>query len=336
MNRLCKIWLLRLIRCSKIILSVSTVCVINACTLDDYRDLCCAGNTSMRYTYLPYGHEQFTDYIYSLHHYLFDASGVYIRELNPGENLQNQPLLLNEGHYTMITIGNLSEKTKLQHMGNPNLEVFTLSSCQQYPYSDSSGSGATDLDNGDELYWGIKSFMVDLDGLATGIERENEDYVAGMVTHMNNIHCHLRVKVEWSNIPPYTGDYEMELDGVPSGYSLHPNLATNADGFIVPQGIDYTSHKIRVPLKARELNGEFITLRISDDHIPILRILFNDRKVAPDIDLYKAFLIWGWHPSRIHVQKYAIRILIKSDGSADLFPSFDSSIDDWIDGGSFG
>ena len=304
---------------------------LQGCSLEDDRDLCCRGMMSMQYVYRPYGQDQITDYITSLRHYLYTDGGDFVCELPPGADFRYQPLDLPEGCYAMVTVGNSTERaTSLGHPeGTPSLDALRLD------HIDRHTPDGPHFGNTDELYWGAKRFVVDADGKAVGIGRSGwED--ADMVTQMNNIHCHLRVRVEWSNAPPYIGTYDMELEGVATGYSLHPDRASEAEGFIVPRGDNRSTHRISVPLRSRELDGEFVTLRYEDGRLPVLRILFGGEKVSPDIDLAKAFKEWGLHPSRTHVQKYKLLLQLRSDGSAFLYPSLDGSIEDWIDGGSFG
>ena len=293
-----------------------------ACTLDDPRDLCCPDSSAMLYTYRPYGTEAFTEYISSLRHFLYDSEGYYISEVPPGEDLQYQALDLPEGSYTMITIGNCGAATSLNHSTAAGLHDFALS--------------CTD-DTADELYWGVSRFAIDSHGLATDLtpDRALPGY-SRLTTPMNNIHCHLTIRVEWANLPERIGTYEIELSGVPGRYNLHPDLAGCAGGFTVPLHDTLTVHRQRVPMDALELNTEFITLRYTDESIPTLRLWFDGHRMGPDIDLARAFRTWGWYPSRVHVQKYTVNIRIYGDGRAEVSPHIGASVDDWIDGGTFG
>lgn len=297
-----------------------------SCSLEDTRDLCCDSGNAMRYSYRPYGAEAFDDYIGTLRHLLFDAGGDFLGELPPGENLKYQPLALGQGEYTMVTVANASDITILNHTDISHIGELTLSAGASH---DPEGVYRA---NTDELYWGVKRFSVSAMGLAMDVSRLSR---AIPVTYMNNIHCHLKIKVEWSNMPEHIGEYEMELDGVPDRYSLHPERSGEAGGFTVPPGIRTGTHRIRVPLRSRELDGEFVTLRYSNDCIPVFRLFFDSEKVSPDIDLARAFDTWGWRPSDTHVQNYEILIQMNSDGSADIFPNIEASVADWVNGGSF-
>ncbi len=308
----------------------AVMCALCGCSLDDDRDLCCPERLTMNYVYRPTGVEVFGDHIFSLRHFLFGESGEYIGELPPGADLQRQPLDLREGIYTMVTVGNSSGNTLHEHGDDRMLGQFTLS----------HASGPA---NADELFWGVKRFMVNTDGL--GIElrsRDSDEPETGevrnrLLTEMNNIHCHLSVTVEWANRPTHIGVYDMELTGVPSRYSLHPDDASQtADGFTVPGHRETADHRLRVPLRQLELQAEFVTLRYTDEAIPTLRISFDGEPAAPDIDLGKAFRTWGWRPSATHVQEYRILVRIISPDRADVYPQVRGSVEDWVNGGSFG
>ena len=84
--------------------------IATSCQLEDERDLCCPEPLTMHYVYRPDGTDVFRDNILSLRHFLFDNEGAFICELPAGETLNRQPLELNTGTYTMITIGNMTDK----------------------------------------------------------------------------------------------------------------------------------------------------------------------------------------------------------------------------------
>ena len=300
-----------------------------ACSVDDDRDLCCARTNVMRYSYRPTGREEFHGHIRSLRHLLYDGHGRFMRELDPGPELQEQSLDLPEGSYTILTLGNLLSSHSLLHADQP-----IISSLELHPADARVAREA--LGNADELFWGVRHFDIDTNGMITdtGPDRRWDDYTLP-TTEMNNIHCHLRVVVEWNNIPDYYGDYAMELTGVPTAYRLDPGSAGKADGFIVPPHHTEGIHRMCVPLEADMLDGELVTLRYTDKVIPTLRLYHEDEQIGPTIDLKKAFREWGWYPSRVHVQEYAVRVRLFGDGSAEVSPLIEGSIVDWINGGYF-
>ena len=306
--------------------------ILTGCQLEDDRDMCCPGPLTMHYVYRPDGTDVFSDNILSLRHFLFDAGGIFVRELPPGEKLNRQPLELNAGTYTMITIGNMTDITSHDHGSSHLIDQFTLSHTARNRKRESAYA------NTDELFWGVKHFAVDADGRGHDIVKEGEALSTNrLTTPMVNIHCHLKVTVEWVGRPPYIGSYEMELAGVHTQYSLDPgNASLTADGLNVPAGDKAETYSLNVPLRQLGLREEFVTLRYTDTQIPTLRIKYDGHPVVPDIDLGKAFRTWGWRPSATHVQDYEILLRVINENRVDLLPMVEGSVADWVNGGSFG
>lgn len=292
--------------------------LFGSCSLEDTRDECC-GNLIMKYSYQPYEMEAFETNIHSLRHFLFDASGGYIGEMPSGTTLTRQSLNLDAGDYTMVTVGNLSEKTCCEPAlvgGLDSLKLFVAQQFEQQPDCHS---------NSDELYWGVKDFSVD--------ETKRNEYI----TYMSNIHCRLEIRVFWYNIPPYIGDYVIELKSVPVGYTLNPEHSHSVNGFSMPDTTGRVgSYRLRVPLLSQELYGRFITLRYGEGLIPVFRLWYEDKAITQEIDLARAFRSWGWFPERAHVQAYRIQIQLFSNGKVEVSPWSDVSIEDWVNGGTFG
>ena len=312
--------------------SLSFTVILSGCTLNDDRDLCCYDTLTMHYTYRPQGAEAFCENIFSLRHFLFDADGIFIRELPPGEDMQYQPLGLGAGTYTMITVGNMSDISTHEHGTEQSLVQFLLR------HTALNRNNQSAFTNTDELFWGTKRFTIGSDGKGTELSDSRIGYASNrLVTEMSNIHCHLNVTVEWTNRLPHVGTYEMELSGVHTRYSLDPRNATQtADGFDIPAGDNPQAYRLDVPLRQLELRAEFVTLRYTDTTIPTLSIRFGDESIIPDIDLGKAFRTWGWRPSATHVQEYNILLRVINENRVDVLPMVEGSVVDWGNGGSFG
>lgn len=306
--------------------------ILSGCQLEDDRDLCCPGPLTMHYVYRPEGADVFSDNILSLRHFLFDDGGVYISELPPGEKLNRQPLELPAGKYTMITIGNMTDITSHRHGSEGLLNQFSLFHTSRNKKRESAYA------NTDELFWGVKHFAVDAEGRGLEVSKDGGGAASNrLTTQMVNIHCHLKVTVEWANRPPYVGNYDMELAGVDTRYSLDPaTTSLTADGLDVPSGDGAETYCLNVPLRQLELRAEFVTLRYTDTQIPTLRIKFDGASVIPDIDLGKAFRAWGWRPSATHVQDYEILLRVINENRVDLMPMVEGSVADWVNGGNFG
>lgn len=181
--------------------SVAGLCLLLcACSLEDDRDICC-GNIRMEIRYVPYGVEELATYIRSLRHFVFDAGGRFVREIPSGEPIRMLRFSLPDGDYTLLTLGN-AESPLAFEAGDRTLATLEMELAGLTP----SGEYL----DADELYWGVCRMHVD------GSRQQT------FTTYMNNIHCHLHVKVMWHNMPEDVGAYRMEIGQVPVG--LAPNL----------------------------------------------------------------------------------------------------------------
>lgn len=284
------------------------------CAIDDDRDICC-NNTLMEFKYIPYGIEELTSYIHSFRHLVFDAEGRFVCEILHDGDLHRQRFDLPEGDYTMISLGNADQELAFDASDHTLRSLEMELVCR-------SGEGS--YMNADELFWGVCPMHI-------GKGNNNR-----FVTYMNNIHCHLHIKVMWYNMPNDVGDYRMELSQVPVGYALDPERSYTINDKILPadNGMRAT-HVQMVPLKAQELQTEFITLRYGDDSIPVFRLWFGERPVTNAIDLSRAFRTWGWRPSATAVQEYRIQLTIYSNGTVEVKPWIDADVEDWQNGGTF-
>lgn len=285
------------------------------CSLDDDRDVCC-DNLRMEFRYVPYGIEELPTYIHRMRHFVFDASDRFVCELPSGPDLRLLRFKLPPGEYTMLTVGNLESRMEFRS-GDRSLKTLEM---ELLEFTESGNCR-----NSDELYWGFCRFRV-VRGPAQRF-----------VTYMNNIHCHLHIKVLWHNMPEYVGDYRMELQDIPRGYRLDPSQSRAVSDKVVPAiNGRLCTHELEVPLRSQELRAEFVTLRYTSDYIPVFRLWFGDRAVTGPIDLRRAFRTWGWNPDATAVQEYRIQLTLFSDGAVEVRPWIDADVEDWQNGGTFG
>lgn len=292
-----------------------------SCSLDDDRDLCC---NRARMTYrLTYDNiDYFSERIDSLRCYLFsiDSTGRshYMGRMYVDEEKPNQVDLgmLDEGEYGMIAIGDLDDYG--------TLDSISLGAEFLHFRADDFFRETKALDNGDPIYWGAERFVIEKNG--------DNDFV----TELSNIHCHLRVKVEWQGLPPYEDNYYLQLSGVWDGYYMYPEDAEEKGGKLYPE---YSGGVRSVvcgePLRQQALFAEFVTLRYSDDYIPSIKLWNGKTELTRAIDLKPVFREWGWYPDKTAIQEYEISLFIYRDGSVVIRPYLDVGINDWIDGGDF-
>lgn len=290
------------------------------CSLEDDRDLCCGINT-MSYTYHNAGAEYFDRVIEKMEYHLFDSVGLYLHRLRPCCGKWDRLSLegLSPGRYTIVALANLEGYGSLYGHVSSGLDLFRLEVDSMF---DSKGSFCS----GDSLYWGERSFCIE-----EGVKRN-------FTTEMNNIHCRLRVKVEWERLPQYPDGYRFCLEGIGCGVGLHKDGNTHATGgHIFPCVSDYSGKMMKdVSLYRLGLDEEMYTLRYTNEHIPVFWLYNGDTPIVGPIDLKRAFREWGWNPDSDVEQDYTLRMKIRVDGSIIVNPGLEGTVSDWIDGGYIG
>ncbi len=324
-------------RCMGALLLLLSLGVMSSCSLDDELDECCESVT-LHYRYVRQDlNDEFRSFIKEMRHFLFDGEGRFLRELPNPSNRQDLHIgNLSEGDYSVITIANATQaNTTLSQL------AASGSTLSEFQLTLNHLLSAETYGNGDELFWNTRKVSV--------VRNQRRHYICDL----SNIHCHLFVRVKWHSLPKHTGDYTMRLMQVPVGYRLEPTLADTlvirGDGSTDFQSSEsrvvhtfpafngnFQSHERVVPLYNLELEGEFVTLRYSDDHIPVLQIFFGDEAITKPLDLLKAFRAWSWYPNRHPEQIYKIDITIYDDGRVVLNQWAEATVMDWIDGGAVG
>lgn len=290
-----------------------------SCSLDDDRDLCCEVNT-VRFRYLYKSADRFTEYIGSTRYFLFDGEGRYMEEMAPMECCPARVDIsgLEAGSYRLVCVGNLEDYGTPEGYTDEGLKAFRL---RVDDYFDESGAFA----NGDRLYWGECPFTV-VPGTANNFTGE-----------MSNVHCMLRVRVEWERLPERENGYRYRLEGIGRGMELHGGHASVIDVHAFPKVEDCTGSVLEeVPLRRRALEASLYTLRWGKDDIPRFRLYHDGDAVTKEIDLGDIFRRWGWYPERAPVQEYRIRLLIRTDGSIEVNQGLEADVGDWEDGGTLG
>ena len=296
----------------------------SACDVEDERDLCCE-RVVMEYHYLVNGEETFKEYIGNLRHFLFDAGEHFLREVPAEATLQLQVLEgLETGSYVMVTVGNAAGATRLEvpAIGSP-LDNFML-------HIEGEDGG-----NVDPLYYGIRSFTL----TEQDVNRERR-----FVTQMANVHCKLQVTVKWQNLPPVMSTdkiYRLTLENCAQSYELSGKQGYALGEKHFPHSPQWTrQHQQDYSLSGLQLRGNFVSLRYTDDSLPVLHVLClkgdEYTELTPPLDLKKAFTAWGYHPSSVEQQEYKIIVTIYADGHTGIKVEAEAGVADWVDGGSFG
>ena len=312
------------------------------CSTADERDLCC-DSVTLRYRYVRYGYDEYRDFIFSQRHFLFDSEGLFVREVPTFKAGAPRDLKLSElpaGAYTMVTVGNATEgKTALTPLtpGVTRMADFRM------------GLLAKSLDgkafaDAEELFWNSRTFDV--------VPGKLQVYYCDMA----NVHCHLRVMVQWESLPPAGSDaytliqsplvpeYALETDeslDMPLHGEPDPEKPTESGyAFVIhrfPRSLFTPPAAVVSPgeLRGHDLYLYGVTLRYLDDHIPAIQIVHDGTNLfSKPIDLAPIFPKWGWFPSRVPEQIYSIRLYIRDDGFVEVSPWLESEVEDWIDGGT--
>ncbi len=309
----------RRLRC---FLTLLSCLVLASCSLADWRDECCDLNM-VRFRYLYRGRDRFSEYITSVRYFLFSGNGDFLGEL---PHLKDYPMrvsieTLEAGGYTLIAIGNLEDYGTLTGYAEQGLEEFRLKVDDLYP---SSEEGRV-FRSGDRLYRGECAFTI--------VPGDSNSFLG----EMSNVHCVLRVKVEWKLIPPFSDGYSFRLDGIGTGMEMFGDNAYGIDVHSFPPVESYTGSLLEdVRLRRFTLTATLVTLRWTDRDMPRLYLCHDGVQASKTVDLGYVFRQWGWYPSQSPVQEYEIRLLIRPDGSIEVNQGFEAAINDWIDGGTFG
>ena len=151
--------------------------LLTSCSLYDERDECCA-QVTLHFQEMVSGRDCFSNDIYSLRHFLYDADGQFIKEVfSDRDDMQNLRLNeLQDGNYTIVTLANSSEEHTLIEPA-VSLEKMRTSLIGE----NEDGS----FQNADQLYWNIQNVLV--------VRELQQHYKCDL----SNIHCHLHVFVKW-------------------------------------------------------------------------------------------------------------------------------------------
>lgn len=303
----------------RLLLTVLACVLLAGCDLGDDRDLCCyRGGMTYRLTYD--GYDYFPEKVERLRCFLFSGDdGRFLRELPtvPGRPERVDLSGLEEGEYGLIAVGNLDDYGEVEGL-EESVRSLRFGACDFF-----RGTRAL-AGSGDELYWGAKRFRME-----AGCANE-------FVTELSNVHCHLKVMVEWEGLPPGSGNYYLQLSGVHEGYDLFPGNARPLGERIFPAYTGELRSSVEESgLLSLALRTEFVTLRYTNEEIPSIRVWYGSRAQTELIDLKRVFRLWGWYPDSTPVQEYELHLLIYRDGSVQLSPSLDVGVNDWTDGGTF-
>lgn len=307
-------------RPAHLLLLLSCLVLCLSCSLEDSRDACCEVNT-VRFRYLYRDADRFGEYISKVRYFLFDGQGCYLREMEPLPCCPARVDIsgLEAGSYTLVGVGNLEGCGSPEGHAEGGLEAFRLALDNYRPDIPEA------FRSGDRLYRGECAFTLVPGGV--------NDFLG----EMSNVHCVLRVRVEWELAPPFSDGYHYHLEGVGTGMELCGSRAAAIGVHRFPPVEGYGGRTVEdVPLRRFALDASLVTLRWTDGDIPSFRLYRGDVPVTKVVDLEPIFHRWGWYPSKAPVQEYEIRMTVHQDGSIEVNQGIDVDVGDWEDGGTIG
>ncbi len=300
-------------------LIIVSLWVLTSCSLEDERDLCCSRNI-MHYTFFYAGEDKFNEVVSTMEYFLFDEHGSFINKLNSYKNNLSYVSLdsLSPGKYTLIGLANRDNTISLEEKPEAGLQRFSLT-------VNKWTQGQQTFESAPPIYWSSTDFEI----------KHGEQNT--FKSSMNHIHSSLRIRIEWESIPPFSDGYYFTLTGVGHSVAMNANGAQQYDGFTFPK-VKYAKGTayVKATLRQMTLEERIISLRYTNDHIPIFRLWHKDTPITPPIDLSRAFKQWKWFPDKATIQDYGIRMLIRSNGKIEVHQEMGTNVNDWIDGGTKG
>ncbi len=354
-------------RVVKYLLSLPVVLLVWGCDTSLHETDICDYSVQLRYDYNLENTSRenvVTDYIDHIDEYVFDSQGVlcHVRRFTEddcSENM-NSEIMLTEGRYSVIAIGNVDGRSVVRDASTNSEPVIGLTMRDNMRLSLENASAFNDGTRGpcEDLFYGYRTFTVQPDGGATRVRVD-----------MANAHFELRFRVTWKNTPqtPSNGVYYAVLQDIPSEYSmmpeyvyptgsfnaethdpatdLYPHSSNDVIHYIPYVGFEHNnliSHSNTTYLNAdKEVWGTFRNYRIESDTELIMQLYYaeggsrsgNDPMVLPRAINLRDYFKWvGQELDHELKQEYAIDIVV--DGDKILISPFDDfSISDWTDGG---
>ena len=302
--------------------------LLTSCSLDDDRDECCG--IRIHFDYFETGEDLFKQEIRFMRHFLFDGYGLFIKELSSNYDQDIVLMDLEEGDYRLITIANSTDRTWLTDMQEKittleefQLRINTLQQTREDDDETEETDGETDVNygNADQLCYGNVTFTV------------GDEISQQLTSVLSNIHCHLHVFVYWKKQLPYGGQYTLKAYNVPSGYQLGDTYDLADQVFPKETDTLVVHDKSEFPVNF-ELEFEIISMRYTNEVIPVLQLFHDDEPITRLVQLKRAFDWWGWYPSTTLVQDYWLQMEIDVDGTVRLNRWGRGRVLDWINGGT--
>lgn len=303
-------------------LLVVTILLCNSCEigapLED-----CNYNVRLSFYYSDYtATNRLRDYVASMTDYLYDAQGKLLGVLvRTRASVSVRTLQLPPGDYTLVSWGNLSDKTRVEPSSPEGAKLEEMQLRQNNP----AAQDAAMQNNGERLHYARVDFTVPPSGMV------RKTVYAG--------HAYLNLKVTVAGLPGARGnDYTMRLDGTHPGYAFTHYNAVGTQGFTMYVPTPHRREEVPHLVSGcrgngyGEIYGEFVTARLTGQTVPVFSLWKDGERVLRDVELKTFFDTMLIDMDHNDCQDFEIRITVDGDRVYIQF----ISLGDWIDGGSFG
>lgn len=297
------------------------------------------------------------DYVTTITDYLYDEQGRLLDvTTRTGVRIPQRTFSLPPGKYTLVSWGNLAEKTYVY----PSVEAGTLFSdmrlVKNHPHTatradagTATGFSPTRADAGfSAAVHGSSTRYYDASSLPPQRNTERLHYgradftvadfgVLDRTVFMG--HAYLDLTVTVVGLEGERGEeFTLRLDGTHPVYSMNHYRQINAQGYPMyipqPDNSQENTHLlsgVRMSSKG-ELEDEFLSFRLTNESLPMFSVWKDGVQVLRNVDLKHFFDTMLIDMDTNECQEFHIRIKVDGD---HIYVQF-VSLGDWIDGGSIG
>lgn len=300
-------------------LQILICCLLAGCDLNGPMEEC-DYNARLLFHYSRGGStNQIRNYVTTITDYLFDAQGHLIDvTTRTGVRIPQRTLSLPPGGYTMVSWGNLAEKTLVHPSTEVGTEFADMRLVQNNPASELPWQ-----QNSERLHYGKIDFEVSSMGVV-----QKTVFVG---------HAYLDLTVTVVGIEGQKGEeFSFRLDGTHPVYDINHYQLINAQGYNMyipaPEDARDTPHllpEVRMTSEGK-LEGELLSYRLTNRSQPVFSIWQGEKQILRNVDLKHFFDTMLIDMDTNECQEFHILITVDGD---NVYVQF-VSLGDWIDGGS--
>lgn len=307
-----------------------TIGLVSACDLEGPQEEC-DYNARLLFHYSNGGsRNMIRDYVGSITDYIYNDRGKLVDvTVRDGVRVPQRTLTLAPGKYTLVSWGNLTEKTDVHPSQQQGTALEDMHLVQNNPHLGAATrfdpENMSEQKPADRLHYGLTEINVPAFG------------VAQQTVFMGHAYLDLTVTVVGLEGKP--GDsFTMRLDGTHPVYAQTHYRHINAQGFDMyipePAREQQVPHLLKSTTMSRygELENEFIAYRLTNETKPVFSVWQGGRQVLRNVDLKKFFDTMLIEMDTNECQEFHIRITVDGD---NIYVQF-VTLGDWIDGGSIG